>query len=139
MLKNQTDHEDNFLAESNDIYENKEILNTKWTDWKTDKRCYSSCLYSDNSFQDLSTTGIMTYFRECGNLKDLADFKRGQHLLTESTCNGISRKFYTCKPENCESMSRLTVQDYIDDICKRARRKDHDLNGYGYQRTTYSR
>lgn len=49
-------------------------------------------------------------------------------------CEGPSTKFTTCTAQQCLNVPRLTIREFADQICTRAREVDKDLTGSGMQK-----
>lgn len=61
-------------------------------------------------------------------------------------CTGFDRKYHACIAHHCANMPRITVREFAEQYCSRAKEADNNLNGNGLQRissdrkyTTFSR
>lgn len=49
-------------------------------------------------------------------------------------CDGHKTKYTTCTAQQCLNVPRLTIREFADQICTRAREVDKDLTGSGMQK-----
>lgn len=56
-----------------------------------------------------------------------------------NACDGHDRKYQACNAKQCLNVPRLTIKEFAEQICTRAREVDKDLTGKGSQRTSSDR
>ncbi|VVC24170.1 Metallopeptidase, catalytic domain,Thrombospondin type-1 (TSP1) repeat,Peptidase M12B [Cinara cedri] len=98
-----------------------------WSDWQPYSDCASSCLLGDRNDLNSGSTGIMTSVRRCNNPRPENGGK---------TCSGGDQKYKSCSTEQCTNAPRLTLKDFANEICLRAKEYDSELLGTGYQKIT---
>lgn len=96
-----------------------------WTPWTVISDCASGCLYGEEGRLRAGSTGIILSVRECSN------------PIPENggrNCDGFERKYQACNAMQCLNVPRMTITEFADQICGRAREVDSDLLGTGLQR-----
>ncbi|XP_025201614.1 A disintegrin and metalloproteinase with thrombospondin motifs adt-1-like [Melanaphis sacchari] len=96
-----------------------------WSDWQPFSDCASSCLLGDKNDLDSGSTGIMTSLRRCNNPRPENSGK---------SCSGGDQKYKSCSTEQCINAPQLTIKDFANEICLRAKEYDVELLGTGYQK-----
>ncbi|GBP35802.1 A disintegrin and metalloproteinase with thrombospondin motifs 18 [Eumeta japonica] len=91
----------------------------RWSDWS---ECASACLLDDS--HAAASTGVAVATRRCN---------RSRHE-NGGYCPGHDKKYQSCDAQQCHKVPRMTVRDFVDQICLRAREVDPDLIGTGVQR-----
>ncbi|XP_066257104.1 A disintegrin and metalloproteinase with thrombospondin motifs adt-1-like [Euwallacea similis] len=99
-------------------------VNGGWNDWKHTE-CASGCLFGEEGRLRSGSTGIMVSERFCNNPKPQGS---GQ------TCEGPGRKYQTCNAQQCLNVPRLTIKEFAEQVCTRAKEVDKDLTGSGMQK-----
>ncbi|XP_056633352.1 A disintegrin and metalloproteinase with thrombospondin motifs adt-1-like isoform X1 [Diorhabda sublineata] len=99
--------------------------NGGWSKWKRSGDCASGCLFGEEGRLRSGSTGIMVSERVCNN-------PRPQGSGTD--CEGPSQRHSTCIAEQCSNVPRLTIKEFADKICTRAKEVDGDLTGSGMQK-----
>ncbi|KAG7301272.1 hypothetical protein JYU34_014187 [Plutella xylostella] len=94
-----------------------------WGRWGGWSECASSCLLDER--HSAAAAGIAVATRRCN---------RFRHDSGSSYCSGSDKKYQTCNAQQCNNVPRLTVREFADQICRRAREVDPDLIGTGLQR-----
>ncbi|CAG9127490.1 unnamed protein product [Plutella xylostella] len=94
-----------------------------WGRWGGWSECASSCLLDER--HSAAASGIAVATRRCN---------RFRHDSGSSYCSGYDKKYQTCNAQQCNNVPRLTVREFADQICRRAREVDPDLIGTGLQR-----
>ncbi|XP_045502025.1 A disintegrin and metalloproteinase with thrombospondin motifs adt-1-like [Colias croceus] len=92
----------------------------KWSRWSD---CASACLLDDTHAPAASGMAVAT--RRC-NRPRLDNGKK--------YCSGHDKKYQSCNAHQCNNVPRMTVREFTDQICSRAREVDPDLIGTGLQR-----
>lgn len=54
-------------------------------------------------------------------------------------CDGINKRYQACNAQQCLNVPRLTIREFAEQICTRARDVDKDLNGLGMQKISADR
>jgi len=54
-------------------------------------------------------------------------------------CEGPQKKYQTCNAQQCLNVPRLTIKEYAEQICSRAKEVDKDLTGSGMQKISSDR
>ncbi|XP_076268234.1 A disintegrin and metalloproteinase with thrombospondin motifs adt-1-like isoform X2 [Rhynchophorus ferrugineus] len=101
-----------------------EQINGGWSKW-TNSECASGCLFGEEGRLRSGSTGIMVSKRQCNNP---SPYGHGQ------TCEGPDRKYQTCNAQQCLNVPRLTIKEYAEQICTRAKEVDKNLTGSGMQK-----
>lgn len=96
-----------------------------WSDWQPYSDCASSCLLGDKNDLNSGSTGIMTSLRRCNNPRPENSGK---------LCSGGDQKYKSCSTEQCTNAPQLTLKDFANEICLRAKEYDVELLGTGYQK-----
>nr|XP_022913950.1 A disintegrin and metalloproteinase with thrombospondin motifs adt-1-like isoform X2 [Onthophagus taurus] len=103
----------------------KENIDGGWSDWKTYSECASGCLYGEEGRLRTGSTSIMILARLCNN-----PHPQG----SGASCIGFDKKYQTCNAKQCLNVPRLTIKEYAEQICTRAKEVDGDLTGNGIQK-----
>ncbi|KAJ2948705.1 hypothetical protein O0L34_g7960 [Tuta absoluta] len=91
----------------------------KWSGWS---ECASACLVDDTLAP--AAAGVAVATRRCN---------RPRHNGLNH-CAGHDKKYQSCNAQQCHNVPRMTVREFADQICLRAREVDPDLIGTGLQR-----
>lgn len=94
-----------------------------WGRWSSWSECASACLLDDTHAP--AAAGVAVATRRC---------TRPRHENGKSNCMGHDKKYQSCNAEQCSNVPRMTVREFADQICLRARDVDPDLIGTGLQR-----
>lgn len=54
-------------------------------------------------------------------------------------CLGPDRRYQACSAQQCLNVPRMTVREFANQICERAREVDTDLTGFGMQKSSADR
>ncbi|KAM3960344.1 LOW QUALITY PROTEIN: ADAMTS metallopeptidase stall [Aphomia sociella] len=95
----------------------------RWSRWSRWAECASACLLDERRAP--AAAGVAVAARRC---------TRPRHENSNNYCSGHDKKYQTCNAEQCNNVPRMTVRDFADEICSRARDVDPDLIGTGLQR-----
>ncbi|XP_063540324.1 A disintegrin and metalloproteinase with thrombospondin motifs 16-like [Cydia strobilella] len=95
----------------------------QWTRWSAWSECASACLLTDSHAP--AATGVAVANRRC---------QRPRHDNGNSFCSGHDKKYQSCHAQQCHNVPPMTVREFADQICRRAREVDPDLIGTGLQR-----
>ncbi|KAH0813432.1 hypothetical protein GEV33_009359 [Tenebrio molitor] len=82
------------------------------------------CLFGEEGRLRSGSTGIKISTRICNNPRSHS----GNH------CDGINKRYQACNAQQCLNVPRLTIREFAEQICTRARDVDKDLNGLGMQK-----
>ncbi|XP_060805629.1 A disintegrin and metalloproteinase with thrombospondin motifs adt-2 [Amyelois transitella] len=103
--------------------EGSSIPRGAWGRWSGWSECASACLLDDT--HSSAATGVAVASRKC---------HRPRHETSSNYCAGHDKKYQTCNAHQCNNVPRMTVREFADQICYRARDVDPDLIGTGLQR-----
>ncbi|XP_053614475.1 A disintegrin and metalloproteinase with thrombospondin motifs adt-1-like [Plodia interpunctella] len=92
----------------------------RWSEWS---ECASACLLGAGRAP--AASGVAVASRKCN---------RPRHESSSKYCTGHDKKYQTCNAHQCNNVPRMTVREFADQICYRARDVDPDLIGTGLQR-----
>ncbi|KOB64852.1 Uncharacterized protein OBRU01_20113 [Operophtera brumata] len=93
-----------------------------WARWGTWSECASACLLDDTLAP--AAAGVAVATRRCTRARN----SNGNY------CDGHDKKYQSCHAQQCNNVPRMTVREFADEICSRARDVDPDLIGTGLQR-----
>ncbi|XP_030752678.1 A disintegrin and metalloproteinase with thrombospondin motifs adt-1 isoform X2 [Sitophilus oryzae] len=99
-------------------------INGGWSKWKYSE-CASGCLFGEEGRLRSGSTGIMISERFCNNPSPHGDGQK---------CDGPEKKYQTCNAQQCLNVPRLTIKEFAEQICTRAKEVDKDLTGSGMQK-----
>ncbi|KAB0803859.1 hypothetical protein PPYR_00829 [Photinus pyralis] len=102
-----------------------DVVNGGWSPWRPFSDCASGCLYGEEGRLRAGSTGIMVSTRSCNNPRPQGGGKE---------CDGIDKKYQSCNAKQCLNVPRLTIREFAEQICSRAKDVDKDLTGSGFQR-----
>ncbi|XP_050295630.1 A disintegrin and metalloproteinase with thrombospondin motifs adt-1-like [Anthonomus grandis grandis] len=113
-------------AHSGALKQSPEINQTNggWSDWRNGE-CASGCLFGEEGRLRSGSSGIMISERFCNSPKPGAG---------GASCEGPERKYQTCNAQQCLNVPRLTIKEFAEQICTRAKEVDTDLTGLGMQK-----
>ncbi|KPJ04103.1 A disintegrin and metalloproteinase with thrombospondin motifs 18 [Papilio xuthus] len=94
-----------------------------WGRWSHWSECASACLLDDKHAP--AAAGVAVATRRCN---------RPRHENGNNYCTGHDKKYQSCHAQQCNKVPRMTVREFADQICLRARDVDPDLIGTGLQR-----
>ncbi|KAG6454328.1 A disintegrin and metalloproteinase with thrombospondin motifs adt-1 [Manduca sexta] len=94
-----------------------------WGRWSAWSECASACLLDDSRAP--AAAGVKVAARRC---------TAHRHENRKSHCSGHDKKYQSCHAHQCDNVPRMTVREFADQICLRARDVDPDLIGTGLQR-----
>ncbi|CAH2042042.1 unnamed protein product, partial [Iphiclides podalirius] len=94
-----------------------------WGRWSRWSECASACLLDDAHAP--AAAGVAVATRRC---------YRPRNENGNSYCTGHDKKYQSCHAQQCNKVPRMTVREFADQICLRARDVDPDLIGTGLQR-----
>ncbi|KAK4884284.1 hypothetical protein RN001_000555 [Aquatica leii] len=104
-----------------------DTVNGGWSPWRPYTDCASGCLFGEEGRLRSGSTGIMVSTRSCNNPRP-----HGGGL----NCDGLDKKFQACNAKQCLNVPRLTIREFAEQICTRAKDVDKDLTGSGFQRVS---
>ncbi|XP_044263790.1 A disintegrin and metalloproteinase with thrombospondin motifs adt-1-like [Tribolium madens] len=94
-----------------------------WSKWKPYSDCASGCLFGEEGRLRSGSTGIMVSSRICNNPRGSGNY-----------CEGISKRYQACNAQQCLNVPRLTIREFAEQICTRAKDVDKELTGSGMQK-----
>ncbi|CAK1584204.1 unnamed protein product [Parnassius mnemosyne] len=103
--------------------EGSTVRRGSWGRWSRWSECASACLVDDTHAP--AAAGVAVATRRCNR-------PRNEH--GNNYCTGHDKKYQSCHAQQCNKVSRMTVREFVDQICLRARDVDPDLIGTGLQR-----
>ncbi|XP_063830905.1 A disintegrin and metalloproteinase with thrombospondin motifs adt-2 [Ostrinia nubilalis] len=103
--------------------EGSTIRRGSWGRWSGWSECASACLLDDTHAP--AAAGVSVATRKCNRLR---------HDNGNNYCAGHDKKYQSCHAQQCNNVPRMTVRQFADQICLRARDVDPDLIGTGLQR-----
>ncbi|XP_045777197.1 A disintegrin and metalloproteinase with thrombospondin motifs adt-1-like [Maniola jurtina] len=98
------------------------VGSASWGRWSRWSECASACLLDEEHAPAAAGVAIAT--RRC---------TRPRHENGKNFCQGHDKKYQSCHV-TCKNVPRMTVREFADQICVRARDVDPDLIGTGLQR-----
>ncbi|KAF9791578.1 hypothetical protein SFRURICE_008796 [Spodoptera frugiperda] len=101
--------------------EGSTVVRGAWGRWSSWSECASACLVDDTHAP--AAAGVAVATRRCN---------RARH--EKNHCVGHDKKYQSCHAQQCSNVPRMTVREFADQICLRARDVDPDLIGTGLQR-----
>ncbi|KAI1280503.1 A disintegrin and metalloproteinase with thrombospondin motifs 16 [Halotydeus destructor] len=106
-----------------------EVTDGQWGSWSAYSSCHSECIIRSPS----PTVGVTVSLRRCDNPVPMNNGKY---------CEGSDRKVKLCDAsqmcQRSSSVSRkVTVAEYINDICTTAARRDNNVEHFGTQFPSY--
>lgn len=118
-----------------------------WSEWKYSKDCASACLSGEEGRLRSGSTGIMIATRTCNNPRyDNSEigvfifyFCRCRPQAGGAKCKGYDRKYQACSAYHCANVPRITVREFAEQYCSRAKEADGNLTGGGLQRISSDR
>lgn len=99
-----------------------------WSNWGKPSECESGCLYGENGRLREGSTGLRVISRTC------LDYR-----FTKKKCVGSDKKYETCTAKQCYSVPKLTILEFANQICRRAREFDKEIIGDGVQKVSADR
>ncbi|XP_068620634.1 A disintegrin and metalloproteinase with thrombospondin motifs 16-like [Battus philenor] len=103
--------------------EGSTVRRGSWGRWSHWSECASACLLDDTHAP--AAAGVAVATRRCN---------RPRNENGNSYCTGHDKKYQSCHAQQCNKVPRMTVREFADQICLRARDVDPDLIGTGLQR-----
>ncbi|CAH0695665.1 unnamed protein product [Spodoptera exigua] len=103
--------------------EGSTVVRGAWGRWSSWSECASACLVDDTHAP--AAAGVAVATRRCN---------RARHENGKNHCVGHDKKYQSCHAQQCSNVPRMTVREFADQICLRARDVDPDLIGTGLQR-----
>ncbi|KAF5283864.1 hypothetical protein FQA39_LY04684 [Lamprigera yunnana] len=104
-----------------------DAINGAWSPWRPYSDCASGCLFGEEGRLRFGSTGIMVSTRSCNNPRPQGG---------GSNCDGLDKKYQACNAKQCLNVPRLTISEFADQICNRAKDVDKELTGSGFQRVS---
>ncbi|CAH0552165.1 unnamed protein product [Brassicogethes aeneus] len=95
-----------------------------WGKWRSFSECASGCLFGEEGRLRTGSTGIMVSERMCNNPRPQGGLE----------CDGHERKYQACHAQQCLNVPRLSIGEFAEQVCSRAKDVDKDLTGSGMQK-----
>jgi hypothetical protein len=112
------------------LYSNGLNLVTKpsnyWSSWALPAECDSGCLYGESGRLKEGSVGLKIFSRTCLD-------------KSSKKCTGNDKKYETCIAKQCFTIPKLTVLEFANQICDRAKEFDRELIGGGLQKISAER
>jgi hypothetical protein len=100
---------------------------SQWGSWSHPSECESGCLYGESGRLKEGSVGLKIYSRSCLDQR------------SNKKCLGSSRKYETCNAKQCFTVPKLTVVEFANQICDRAKEFDKEIVGGGLQQVSLNR
>ncbi|XP_018335694.1 A disintegrin and metalloproteinase with thrombospondin motifs adt-1 [Agrilus planipennis] len=104
-----------------------EKVDGSWSKWKSKGECDSGCLFGEEGRLRSGSTGIEVSVRKCDNPRPQGGGR---------TCQGIDKRYQTCVAKQCLNVPRLTINEFANQICTRAKDVDKEFTGFGFQKNS---
>lgn len=98
-----------------------------WSNWGNPSECESGCLYGESGRLAEGSAGLKSYSRTC------VDYR------SSKKCNGPDRKYETCTAKQCFTIAKITILEFANQICNRAKEFDNEMIGDGVQQVGSNR
>lgn len=98
-----------------------------WGNWGGSTECESGCLYGESGRLREGSVGLKIYARTC------LDYR------SSKKCLGSDKKFETCTAKQCYTVPKLTILEFANQICNRAKEFDVEMIGDGVQKVASDR
>lgn len=95
---------------------------TVWSNWTAPSECESGCLYGESGRLREGSTGLKFYSRTCVEYRN------------RKKCQGHDKKYESCIAKQCYNVPRMTVLEFANQICQRAKEFDDEIKGRGIQK-----
>lgn len=92
-----------------------------WGNWGNPSECDSGCLYGESGRLKEGSVGLKTFSRSC------LDYR------SSKKCAGSDKKFETCTARQCFTIPKITILEFANQICNRAKEFDQEMIGDGVQ------
>lgn len=98
-----------------------------WGNWGGPSECESGCLYGESGRLAEGSAGLKIYSRTC------LDYR------SSKKCNGSDKKYETCTAKQCFTITKITILEFANQICNRAKEFDSEMIGDGVQQVGSNR
>lgn len=98
-----------------------------WSNWGNPSECESGCLYGESGRLKEGSVGLKIFSRTC------LDYR------TSKKCIGLDKKYETCTAKQCFTIDKLTILEFANQICNRAKEFDVEMIGDGVQQVASNR
>jgi hypothetical protein len=98
-----------------------------WGNWGSPTDCESGCLYGESGRLKEGSVGLKIHSRTC------LDYRASKK------CAGSDKKYETCTTNQCYSVPRLTILEFANQVCNRAKEFDNEMVGDGVQQVASNR
>lgn len=98
-----------------------------WSNWGSPSECESGCLYGESGRLREGSVGLKISSRTC------LDYR------SSKKCVGLDKKYETCTAKQCYTVPKLTILEFANQICNRAKEFDSDMIGDGVQQVASNR
>lgn len=118
------------IQEPNLLYSNGIAFVSKaslWSNWGSPSECESGCLYGESGRLREGSVGLKIFARTC------LDYR------SSKKCAGSEKKFETCTAMQCYTIAKITILEFANQICNRAKEFDVEMIGDGVQQVAADR
>lgn len=98
-----------------------------WGSWGSPSECESGCLYGESGRLKEGSVGLKIISRSC------LDYR------SSKKCLGSDKKYETCTAKQCYAIDKLTIVQFANQICNRAKEFDVEMVGDGVQQVRSNR
>jgi hypothetical protein len=98
-----------------------------WSNWGSPSECESGCLYGESGRLREGSVGLKIFSRTC------LDYR------SSKKCSGSDKKFKTCTAKQCYTITKVTILEFANQICNRAKEFDMEMIGDGVQQVASDR
>lgn len=98
-----------------------------WSNWGISTECEAGCLYGESGRLKEGSVGLKISARTC------LDYRASKK------CVGSDKKYETCTAKQCYSVDKLTILEFANQICNRAKEFDAEMVGGGVQQVGSNR
>ncbi|CAO1420311.1 unnamed protein product [Diamesa serratosioi] len=95
---------------------------SSWSSWSGPSECESGCLYGESGRLKEGSVGLKVISRTC------------QDYRASKKCLGSDKKYEMCVAKQCYSIPKLTILEFANQICNRAKEFDNEMIGDGVQK-----
>jgi hypothetical protein len=98
-----------------------------WGIWGSPSECESGCLYGESGRLREGSVGLKIISRSC------LDYR------SSKKCSGSDKKYETCTAKQCFTIPKITILEFANQICNRAKEFDSEMIGDGVQQVAADR
>lgn len=98
-----------------------------WSNFGSPSECESGCLYGESGRLREGSVGLKIFSRTC------LDYR------SSKKCSGSEKKYETCTAKQCYTIDKITILEFANQICNRAKEFDVEMIGDGVQQVASDR